>query len=124
MDSMRIEATVDTPCVIFDPKNAHFEISGKSYPEDTKEFYGSVMAWLDLYAANPNPETVFLFKLKYFNSSSYKPLFDIMTKLESIKNKNKKVKIEWHYTNGDSDMLEAGEEFADLVELDFTYHQF
>ena len=124
MDPLRIEATVDTPCIILDPKSSHFEISGKSYPEDTKEFYGSVLAWLDLYSSDPNPETVFVFKMKYFNSSSYKPLFDIMGKLETIKKKNKQVKIEWHYTNGDSDMLEAGEEFADLVEIEFSYHIF
>lgn len=124
MDALRIEATVDTPCVILDSKNNHFEISGKSYPEDTKEFYGSVLAWLDLYASNPANETKFVFKLKYFNSSSYKPIFDIMLKLEAIKKKNKQVTIEWHSKTGDSDMQEAGEEFADLVELDFSYHTF
>src|SRR3989304_8390964 len=119
MDELRIEATVDTPAIILDPKNNQFEISGKSYPEDTKEFYAHILAWIDFYVADPNAQTLFVFKLKYFNSSSYKPIFDIMTKLEEIKTKNKKVKIEWHYREGDSDMLEAGEEFADLVEIEF-----
>ncbi|MEW6467311.1 MAG: DUF1987 domain-containing protein [Bacteroidota bacterium] len=124
MDPLRIEATVDTPSIILDPKSNQFEISGKSYPEDTKEFYGSVLAWMDLYVANPNADTTFVFKLKYFNSSSYKPVFDIISKLSLIKKKNKQVKVEWHYKNGDSDMLEAGEEFADLSDVDFTYHPF
>ena len=91
MTPLRIEATVDTPCVILDSKNKHFELSGKSYPEDTKEFYGPVLAWMDLYVADPNPDTLFTFKLKYFNSSSYKPIFDILTKLSTIKNRNGKV---------------------------------
>ena len=124
MDPLRIEATVDTPGVIFDQKENIFEISGKSYPEDTKEFYGSVLAWMDLYVADPNPETKFVFKLKYFNSSSYKPLFDILSRLETLPKKNKKVKVEWYYKNGDSDMHEAGEEFADLVDIEFSYHSF
>jgi len=124
MEPLKVEATVDTPCIILDSKNHHFEISGKSYPEDTKEFYGPVLAWMDLYTAAPNPETVFTFKLKYFNSSSYKPIFDILNKLCVIKNKNNKVKVEWYYKDGDTDLLEAGEEFSDLVDVSFSFHIF
>jgi hypothetical protein len=124
MEALRIDATVDTPGIILDPQNNLFEISGKSYPEDTKEFYQEVLQWMDKYVASPNPKTNFIFKLKYFNSSSYKPIFDILGKLESIKNKKGDVKVEWHYKTGDSDMLEAGEEFADLFDLPFTYFNF
>lgn len=124
MEALRIEATIDTPEIILDNKNNQFEISGKSYPEDTKEFYATVLHWMDLYVVTPNPQTTFVFKLKYFNSSSYKPIFDILAKLEVIKIKNAKVKIEWYYKEGDSDMLEAGEEFADLFDLNFSYHTF
>ena len=124
MEPLRIEATIDTPEIILDPSNNQFEISGKSYPEDTKEFYHNVLHWMDLYVVSPNSKTNFVFKLKYFNSSSYKPIFDILGKLEAIKNKRCDVKVEWHYKTGDSDMLEAGEEFADLFELPFTYLTF
>lgn len=124
MEALKIEATVDTPGIILDPVNNLFEITGKSYPEDTKEFYQDVLTWMDAYVTSPNIKTNFVFKLKYFNSSSYKPIFDILAKLEVIKNKKAEVKVEWHYKNGDSDMLEAGEEFADLFELPFTYQAF
>ncbi len=124
METLKIEATIDTPAIILDSNNNHFEISGKSYPEDTKEFYGPVLAWIDLYVSSPNKETTFIFKLKYFNSSSYKPIFDILNKLHIIKTKNIKVNVEWHYKDGDTDMLEAGEEFGDLVEVSFSFHPF
>mgnify|MGYP001601354326 CR=1 FL=1 len=124
MDPLRIEATVDTPAVLFDRNAGVFEISGKSYPEDTREFYGEILAWLDLYVADPNPNTLFVFKLKYFNSSSYKPVFDLISKLDTLPKKNKTVVVQWHYKNGDTDMQEAGEEFADLVSIPFTYHSF
>jgi len=124
MDPLRIEATVDTPLIVLDSASNIFEISGKSYPEDTREFFGPVLSWIDLYSASPNAQTVFIFKLKYFNSSSYKPLFDILNKLAEINKKNQGVKVEWHYKEGDSDIHEAGEEFADLVEIAFTYHSF
>jgi hypothetical protein len=124
MQALILEATVDTPGIILDPANHLFEISGKSYPEDTKEFYHDVLQWMDAYVSSPNQKTNFVFKLKYFNSSSYKPIFDILGKLETIKNNKNEVKVEWHYKTGDSDMLEAGEEFADLFDVPFTYHTF
>lgn len=124
MDPLRIEATADTPSVTLDANAGVFELSGKSYPEDTREFYGSILAWIDLYVADPNPDTRFVFKLKYFNSSSYKPLFDILTKLHLLIKKNKSVKIEWYYKTGDEDMKEAGEEFQELTDLPFSYHPF
>ena len=124
MAALKIEPTVDTPGVILSPEENHFEISGKSYPEDTKEFYGPVLEWMDSYIATASTETVFIFKLKYFNSSSYKPIFDIINKLVSLKNKGVSVKIEWHYKTGDTDMLDSGEEFAGLVDIPFSYHTF
>jgi hypothetical protein len=124
MEPLRIEPTVDTPSIILDAKSNQFEISGKSYPEDTKEFYHNVLHWMDLYVVAPNPQTLFVFKLKYFNSSSYKPIFDILAKLETIRDKKCDVNVEWHYKTGDSDMLEAGEEFADLFDIPFTYTAF
>ena len=124
MDPLRIEATIDTPGVLFDRNAGVFEISGKSYPEDTREFYGELLAWIDLYVAEPNPHTLFVFKLKYFNSSSYKPVFDLISKLDTLPEKNKTVAVQWYNKNGDTDMQEAGEEFADLVSIPFTYHAF
>lgn len=116
---LRIEPAADTPLVILDPAAGHFEISGKSYPEDTKEFYQPVLAWMDSYITRPNEATRFVFRLKYFNSSSYKPLLDILTRLAAIK--DGQVAVEWHYKKDDTDMREAGEELAELVNIEFTY---
>lgn len=124
MDALKIEATIDTPSIVLDKNNGIFEIAGKSYPEDTKEFFGSVLAWMDLYTAAPNPETRFVFKLKYFNSSSYKPLFDILGKLDTIRKKGAAINVLWYYKDGDTDMLEAGEEFRDLFSIPFSFSSF
>ena len=121
MDPLRLEATIDTPAVTLDKTSGVFEMSGKSYPEDTKEFFGSILAWMDLYVADPNADTNFTFKLKYFNSSSYKPIFDILQKLDKIQKKGLHVNVNWFYKTGDTDMQEAGEEFKDLFSLHFTF---
>ena len=47
MESLNIKGTYDTPTVVFSPESSTFEISGRSYPEDTAEFYIPVLEWDD-----------------------------------------------------------------------------
>ena len=124
MEPFKSEKSTDTPGIILDAQNNLFEIAGRCYPEDTKEFFAPVLDWMDKYVLTPNEETIFNFKLQYFNSSSYKPIFDILDKLGTAKIKGKTVKIIWHYKKGDRDMQEAGEEFAEMFELDFSFREF
>ena len=124
MEKLIIEASIDTPYVLLDAEKGYFEINGKSYPEDTLEFYTPVLNWMNEYSKSPAPLSTFAFKLHYFNSSSYKPILDLILKLEEIKQTNANVKIEWHYKAGDTDMKEAGDEFAEVVTIPFDFHTF
>ena len=124
MTAINLKGTYDTPKVVLDPENGIFEISGRSYPEDTAEFYIPILDWLNNYIKDPNKETKFVFKLDYFNSSSYKPFLDILLKLADTKEKGFEVGVEWHYKDGDWDIKEAGEEFAEIVEIPFKYTSF
>ena len=113
MNPIIISATEDTPGIIFDAANGVFEISGRSLPEDVLKFYKPILDWLAEYAKSPNENTVFNFKLSYFNTASSKIILDILLKLEGIKN----ISIKWHYPSDDEDMMEAGEEYADIVDV-------
>jgi hypothetical protein len=113
MDAIIINATEDTPKVILDAAGGIFEIAGRSLPEDVTKFFNPVLTWLEEYANAPNPTTVFNFKLTYFNTASSKIILDILLKLEAISN----IAIKWHYPSDDEDMLEAGEEYADIVDV-------
>ena len=124
MELINIKGTYDTPAVILDAVNNVFEIAGRSYPEDTAEFYIPILEWVDWYVKNPNKKTTFSFKLDYFNSSSYKPFLDILLRLGEIKKKGFDVDVEWHYKEGDLDIKEAGEEFAEIVDVPFSYSIF
>jgi len=117
MEALIIEATDDTPKVVLDPSNNNFEFSGKSLPEDVTTFYGPIMDWLDGYSSSPNPKTVVIFNLVYFNTASSKLILDILFKLEEIFDEGNDISIEWHYQEEDEDMEEAGEEYGDLVEM-------
>ena len=119
MEVIKIKGTDDTPNVILDSENGIFEISGRSLPEDVAAFYEPMLEWLDEYAEKPNSKTVFDFKLEYFNTASSKLLLDVLLKLEDMCDDGKDVLVKWHYPDDDEDMQEAGEEYADIVDVPF-----
>ncbi|MDP4186682.1 MAG: DUF1987 domain-containing protein [Bacteroidota bacterium] len=119
MDIIKIAGTEDTPNVVLDAGNDIFEISGRSLPEDVTLFYDPILNWLDEYTKHPNPVTTFNFKLEYFNTASSKLLLDVLMKLEVMKQNGNEVLVKWHYPDDDEDMKEAGEEYADIVDVPF-----
>lgn len=119
MDLIKIIGTDDIPSIILDASAGKFEMSGRSLPEDVSAFYKPILEWMDKYAENPNPKTVFDFKLTYFNTASSKIILDILMKLEEMVNDGKEVLIKWHYPSDDEDMEEAGEEYSEIVDVPF-----
>jgi len=108
MEIINLEGTEDTPKILLDKGNGIFEISGRSLPEDSAEFYQPILDWISAYGEDPNPETLFTFKLEYFNT---------LSSLEDIDG----VTIDWYFHEDDEDMEEAGEEFSELVEIPFEF---
>lgn len=117
MEIISLEGTEDTPKIILDRGNGIFEISGRSLPEDSAEFYSPIISWIETYGESPNPNTNFVFKLEYFNTASSKLILDVLTTLEDIDG----VSITWYFHEDDEDMEEAGEEFSELVEIPFEF---
>ncbi|HEY0030724.1 MAG TPA: DUF1987 domain-containing protein [Bacteroidia bacterium] len=124
MEFLIIEPSIDTPAVSMDAEKGHIEISGKSYPEDTLEFYAPILQWMNDYVENPRPSSKLVFKLIYFNSSSYKPIFDLIRKMDELRQKNMAVTVEWHCKGGDTDMKEIGQELAEIANISFDYYSF
>ncbi|MEW6468145.1 MAG: DUF1987 domain-containing protein [Bacteroidota bacterium] len=111
-------AAEDVPSIRLDAGSGVFEISGRSLPEDAAGFYGPAISWMLDYSRSPNKETVFVFRLEYFNTASAKQLFKIMNILQEIA-KTSSVKVKWYYDKGDRDMLASGERYVRLTGLDF-----
>jgi hypothetical protein len=119
MELINIAATDETPQVILNPETHVFEFNGKSLPEDVTEFFNPLMDWLTTYQENPGIKTIAIFKMDYFNTASSKLILDILMLLEEIHEDTEGVTIEWHFKEDDEDMEEAGEEYADIVEVPF-----
>jgi hypothetical protein len=124
MEKLFIQATDDTPEIVFDKSGGIFSISGKSLPEDVIEFYSPAFTWLEQYTKSPLDNTRLIVKVSYFNSASQRALNEIFIILGRILVKGKKVEVEWHYSEDDDEMREAGEEYADITNLPFYYKSY
>ncbi|MFA6403630.1 MAG: DUF1987 domain-containing protein [Salinivirgaceae bacterium] len=119
MEAKRLVGTDESPEVILDKKTNEFRFQGKSLPEDVKEFYNPILEWVEQYAMDPNEETVVEFNMEYFNSASSKQILDILERFAMITEKGKKIAVKWHYMQDDEDMEDAGESYADIVDMPF-----
>lgn len=117
MQDINIEKTNNSPKVIFDYTNGLIEFEGKSYPENTFDFYKPLLAWLSEYFAGKCQEnTIVNLKLTYFNSATTQVLFDILDLIQD--GKYKEVVVNWYYDskneNGIEDYEDYSDEFPDL----------
>jgi hypothetical protein len=120
MDKLRLEATRMTPYIYFDPDAGILEIRGKSSPENTIEFYFQLFEKLEEYVVFGMSNLKANIYFEYFNTSSSKCLFDLFRKLSLIDQTGRNVVINWHYEAWDEDMLESGEDYKDLLNLEFN----
>lgn len=114
MENIYIEATKYTPEIKLDVKG-EICLVGKSYPENTFEFYTPMMEWLKSYFnGNIAKITTINMEIIYFNSSSSKLFFDFFDLLED--NNSNEIIINWIYDEENESALEAGEDFVEDFE--------
>ncbi len=123
MENLYIKGSEETPEIVFDKDKPEFRVSGKSYMEDATAHYEQVINWLTAYRKGPNPSTIFKFELEYVNTASSKIVNDILDELENIFLEGHEVLVEWHYYEDDEDMLEMGQEYAEVYEVSFKFEE-
>lgn len=102
------------PKILLDPDSGKLEISGESYHEYTDEFFDPVFQWLTQYLQEPGHEIVMNFKMKYFNTASSKCFYEFIEMMREYEEKGLgKTQVNWYYEEGDVDMLEIGEDYAE-----------
>ena len=121
MQNLILEASKYTPRINLDAQSGRIEIKGKSYPENTYDFYKPVLAWIEEYfTKEAQAITSIEMEIIYFNSSSSKVLYDLFDLLDELNTKHV-IKIVWQYDEENESALEAGEDFKeDFDHLDFT----
>ena len=118
MENYFLEGTAKTPNMDFDPETGVFEISGRSIPENSVAFYRPLLDWLDVYVKSPGNTPTFLnISLEYFNTSSSKCLVEIFRRMEILLKSGRPLEIKWYYEAEDQDILEAGRDFNEFMNI-------
>jgi len=118
MDTIRIEKTNNTPSVYIDEDNMLCRIEGSSYPEDAHEIYQHVLDWLDRVQSSAS-KIVVEFDYDFLNSISHKKVWQILQQLKQFHNNGKTVIVKWFFEENDEDIMEAGEDLSELMNIPF-----
>ena len=124
IEDLIISGTNKTPAIKLTASTGTIEISGRSIPENSIEFYQPMFTWLEKYSMDPIAKTEAKIILEYFNTSSSKCILDVLRKLEQLNRSGKsEVVVLWYYEEDDEDMMEAGQDYDALVDLPFQLIQ-
>jgi SiaC family regulatory phosphoprotein len=121
MDNLIVDPTHKTPKVELNMDNGKFVISGRSIPEDARDFYEPIKKWLENYFRRETESTSFVFEIYYFNTASSKMILDIFYIIKHAVEKKHEVKVIWGVEKNDEEMLEAGEDYAAIVNIPFEF---
>tara|TARA_B100000809_G_scaffold218418_1_gene225013 strand:- start:162 stop:539 length:378 start_codon:yes stop_codon:yes gene_type:complete len=123
MEPLKIHKTSHHPEINFDAETGLLQISGRSLPEQVLTLYKPILKWVDEYTMSQHEETIFTINLDYINSSSSKYLLEILKKLNDYFKKGNKVFVKWYFDAFDEDAEESGEEYEELLDLNFELIQ-
>jgi len=116
---MYIQATEESPEIIFDLDENIFSIKGRSVVSDVESFYAPVLVWLSEVEFNDSVR--FVFDFEYFNISSSKRILFILYQLNNLREAGKDIRVIWNFSIDDDEMKELGEDFAVMVNLPFEF---
>lgn len=102
-----------------DMEHGVIEITGRSLPANSGQFYDRVYRWIDEYLKAPRTQTTVNMRLDYLDTSSSKHFFQIFQRLSVANENGKRVLVNWHYEIGDEEMAEAGKDYQSLFTIDF-----
>lgn len=120
MDNLNIPATKNTPGIAYDPSVGKLSFTGISVPENASEFYQPIIEQLFHRDGTPPNGTVFHFRLDYFNSSSLKAIYLLLSEVKKGVEAGKGYTIEWCVEKDDEFMTEAAETFTELLGVPLT----
>ncbi|MDR1865163.1 MAG: DUF1987 domain-containing protein [Bacteroidales bacterium] len=111
-----IEATPTTPYVSCDTAERSIKIRGRAIPENSTEFFHPVRCWIDAYKKLNLPLRID-FQFEYFNTAVLKNVVKLLKSLEELYSAGTEVTINWYYETDDEDMLDEGQNLADIVKI-------
>ncbi len=120
MEELNFPGTKNTPEIVYDRANSRYTVIGISIPENANAFYGPVIERTAKVLPDMADGTVFHFRLPYFNSSSLKALYMLLSEVKKALENGKSFIIEWCVEEDDEFMTEAAETFSEMLGVPLT----
>ena len=120
MKDLKIVATQSTPLIETDSSRGVVYMEGDSYPENSFEFYGELVAWVTSYLENSQRPLVLELALLYLNTSSIKVMMDIFDELEEAHETGRDITVNWRYDVDNERVAELAEEFKEDCSYTFN----
>jgi hypothetical protein len=117
---IKIQPTKNSPEILLNPDGI-IKIRGRSIQENVAEFFDPVDDWISEYVKEPADVTIVDLMLEYFNSASARVFITLFQKITWVTLKHKKFIFNWYYEEGDDDILERGEYFASVLDVQFNF---
>lgn len=123
MEPLIIESTLKTPEVKFNNRTGIFEVKGMSCAEYALDFYKPLFNWLDKYIEDPQPKTTVNIHFKYFNTSSAKCILQLFERIAQLESAGRQLEINWFYNKNDEQMLADGENYSEILGINFLMQE-
>lgn len=113
----------NTPKIDFDPESGIFEISGKSYPENSERFFRGPLLWLVKYAQEGEKRKItMVLKFEFISSASVICVLQLLKEMDKMRESGFTINVQWFVGDDDEDIKVTGEDLESLSgELKFEY---
>lgn len=119
-EPIAIKGTSNTPAVSYSTQDHGFSIIGNSIPENAGEFYAPIIERVRGNIPAMADGSTFTFCLPYFNSSSLKAIYMLLSTIKEGMDQGKRFDVIWHIEEGDDFMSDAAETLSEMVGIEMT----
>ncbi|EGJ11480.1 MULTISPECIES: biofilm regulation phosphoprotein SiaC [Rubrivivax] len=119
MKELHIQGGNSTPEIQGDWERGVLAMRGDSYPENSFEFFGEVIQWLEDYLGQDGRPLQLELRLVYMNTSSVKAMMDIFDLCEDAFGKGREVRVSWYYDPRNDRVFDLAEEFREDCSFPF-----
>ncbi|WP_091190531.1 biofilm regulation phosphoprotein SiaC [Formivibrio citricus] len=119
MNELNVQGSQSTPCIRGDWEQGTLAMEGDSYPENSFEFFGPVIDWVERFLKDSSMPLKLELKLVYMNTSSVKAMMDIFDLLEDAYTQGRQVSVNWFYDPRNERVLDLADEFREDCSFPF-----
>lgn len=115
-----IPKTQTTPLVVWNESTNELIIEGVCCPLDASGFFTELNSWFDQNISKFPSNTRFVFCLPFFNSSSAKAIYLVMSHMKEVVERDPTCSIVWIIEDEDDFMIDSHEDFEEILEMDIV----